>query len=526
MPVADTSAVDACRKAAEDFANAQVNKRKRKAGEIVDDDDDAAKKPRTASPVTTPADSDDEDGDDVAAEAAHGAAATPQRPEDVSHRKYQKRLQKNRYSAFVSRIRRREYTRILEESLAEKDAAAAHYASAYSSVRAEYDNVCAELAALKAAAKARAIDIGRAVVRPVGEAASNTSSTAVVSMFMLAVMFGIMLPDMRQSANLSSSTTTAAASAAAAAAAAMSASASVTAAAVHACGANNHHHKPLQKYENQCLSPLAIQNLFASTAPSPPTSSAVSHLSSPPFAAPESTAVKDEPSLADPIHILDLDDPDRNADGQPISVSAVASASSSVGKIWVVPTGVDSDRQDAISEPGSACPTMVDMDGDLVLGDECNPTARNRALLAQLEANSSRIFSPADARAVVSLVKRKVDDGVLSHESLAHIAKSSSASPASTSPSSSSSSVCSDYGHDGSLRASVKAELEVEPMYGDSDDSGKERPVDLTVPQSFATVLHRLSAVADVNRFTAEIGAFIAYRLVQTEKGGSTKPVV
>lgn len=82
----------------------------------------------------------------------NGGPADEDGPEAESHRKYQKRLQKNRDSAFVSRIRRREYTRILESSLSavekEKDAAMA----AFREMKRRFDVVSAELVGIKTAA--------------------------------------------------------------------------------------------------------------------------------------------------------------------------------------------------------------------------------------------------------------------------------------------------------------------------------------------------------------------------------------
>lgn len=204
-----SSAVESCRKAAEDFANAQVVERKRKAGNnIANDDDDDVGSQRKKKKKT----GQDSPSLDDLSETGHGedVEADEERPEDVSHRKYQKRLQKNRNSAFVSRIRRREYTRILEEALAAKEQEAEKTASAYSKILHEYEVVVAELNALRQTAKHHVVEFGRAIVRPVGEVAStaanhSASSTAVVTMFMFAIMFGILLPDLRNSTNYSGS---------------------------------------------------------------------------------------------------------------------------------------------------------------------------------------------------------------------------------------------------------------------------------------------------------------------------------
>lgn len=216
---ASSSAVEQCRKAAEEYANSKYMERKRKAGDMSpnhdDDDDDSAehsnKKSRQneGSPCSDDLD-DNAQVDDL-------AENSDERPEDISHRKYLKRLEKNRKSAFVSRIRRREYTRILENKLAKVEEEAEQNASAYNKIRHEYDGVLAELNALRQTVQNRVADFGRAVMRPVGEVASNAahhsaSSTAVVTMFMFAIMFGMLLPDMRSSANYSGSAFAAASS--------------------------------------------------------------------------------------------------------------------------------------------------------------------------------------------------------------------------------------------------------------------------------------------------------------------------
>lgn len=116
------SAVERAKRSAEQFTMAQLSSRKRKTppGDINPSSDDLV----------------DDCSDSVQKE---------------SKRKYQKRLRKNRDSAFVSRIRRREYTRILESTLTaverEKDAAVA----AYKEMKRKFDVVAAELAGMKAA---------------------------------------------------------------------------------------------------------------------------------------------------------------------------------------------------------------------------------------------------------------------------------------------------------------------------------------------------------------------------------------
>lgn len=138
-------------------------------------------------------------------------------PERQSHRKYQKRLQKNRDSAFVSRIRRREYTRLLESSLAslekEKDSAVI----AFRDMKRQFDIVSAELAGIKAG-------FGVTTANPIGPAPQGAGLSAMPSggqtgardqlegnrvdppvanrqrafattMYMVALVVGVILPD-------------------------------------------------------------------------------------------------------------------------------------------------------------------------------------------------------------------------------------------------------------------------------------------------------------------------------------------
>lgn len=131
------SAVERAKQSAEQFTMNQLSKRKRKA----------------TSPPTNSL-SDEEGGDES-------------KPERQSHLKYQKRLQKNRDSAFVSRIRRREYTRLLETSLTavekEKDAAMA----AFREMKRRFDVVSAELVGIKTAAASNFVGLRDAVINRV-----------------------------------------------------------------------------------------------------------------------------------------------------------------------------------------------------------------------------------------------------------------------------------------------------------------------------------------------------------------------
>lgn len=123
------SAVDRAKKLAEDYTMSQLAKKRRQASGTAD-----LSKRRKG--LTGSSCSDD----------------ASELPQTESHRKYQKRLQKNRDSAFVSRIRRREYTRVLEESLTsvekEKDVAEAKFME----MKRKFELVSAELSGIKQAA--------------------------------------------------------------------------------------------------------------------------------------------------------------------------------------------------------------------------------------------------------------------------------------------------------------------------------------------------------------------------------------
>ncbi len=169
---AGVSAVDMARKAAEDFANSKVSERKRRMGRRDDGEDDDVKrrKGHDGSPCS--------DGDDDA-------------PEKVSHRKYQKRLQKNRDSAYVSRIRRREYTKRLEDGLNRMEKEKIDVQSKYEALQRKFDVVVQELKTMKEATAAKF----RAVAGPVGAAGRYaTKSKSAGAIFMCIIIFGLCLP--------------------------------------------------------------------------------------------------------------------------------------------------------------------------------------------------------------------------------------------------------------------------------------------------------------------------------------------
>ena len=161
------TAVDLARKAAEDFANGKVSERKRRLGRH--ESDDAKRRKPNDSPVS----------DDDA-------------PEKVSHRKYQKRLQKNRDSAYVSRIRRREYTKRLEDGLNRMEKEKLEMQTKYDALQRKFDVVLQELNTMKEATTAKF----KALAGPVGGRAKTKGAGAIVTtMFMCALIFGFMVPE-------------------------------------------------------------------------------------------------------------------------------------------------------------------------------------------------------------------------------------------------------------------------------------------------------------------------------------------
>uniref|UniRef100_A0A7S1XEJ3 BZIP domain-containing protein n=1 Tax=Compsopogon caeruleus TaxID=31354 RepID=A0A7S1XEJ3_9RHOD len=93
------SAVDRAKRRAEEFAIAQVEEQKAKKLRA------GASNGGSSSPI----------------EEEKLVEGDSDEPQDLSQKRYQRRLAKNRNSAFVSRIRRRAYTGFLEESLEEEE---------------------------------------------------------------------------------------------------------------------------------------------------------------------------------------------------------------------------------------------------------------------------------------------------------------------------------------------------------------------------------------------------------------------
>lgn len=172
---AGVSAVELAKKAAEDFANNKVSERKRRLKAEREGETGKRRKGNDGSSCS--------DGDDDA-------------PEKVSHRKYQKRLQKNRDSAYVSRIRRREYTKRLEDSLDRVEKEKLDIQSRFDVLQRKFDLVLTELNALKDATARRFKNLAA----PVGAtSASNAkpkgAGAIVTTMFMFALMVGFCVPD-------------------------------------------------------------------------------------------------------------------------------------------------------------------------------------------------------------------------------------------------------------------------------------------------------------------------------------------
>lgn len=173
---ASASAVERAKKAAEDFANGKVSERKRRLKAERDATPEKRRKGNDGSSCS------DGDGD---------------APEKVSHRKYQKRLQKNRDSAYVSRIRRREYTKRLEESLDRVEKEKNDIQTRFDTLSRQFDLVLTELNALKDATARRF----KSLAGPVGAAAAvrtpkpKGAGAIVTTMFMCALMFGFCVPE-------------------------------------------------------------------------------------------------------------------------------------------------------------------------------------------------------------------------------------------------------------------------------------------------------------------------------------------
>lgn len=120
-------------------------------------------------------------------------------PEQLSHKKYQKRLQKNRDSAFVSRIRRREYTKLLEQSLALVEREKESAVSAFTEMKRRFDLVCTELSAYKEAAASNIAAASNVAAfrdrHPPDQEQHPARSASVVTMFMVSLLCGVLIPD-------------------------------------------------------------------------------------------------------------------------------------------------------------------------------------------------------------------------------------------------------------------------------------------------------------------------------------------
>lgn len=179
---AGVSAVEAAKRKAEQIANDKASDRKRKSGAPGPD----AKRQKGGSA----------DG----SSCSDGEGPADDAPEKVSHRKYQKRLQKNRDSAYVSRIRRREYARILEDSLQQVETEKNSIAAKYESLQRQFEVVCQELNSMKEATAARFGSVARSVAAPIGAAGNvaqkpGKAGALVTTMFVFAFLFGCMVPD-------------------------------------------------------------------------------------------------------------------------------------------------------------------------------------------------------------------------------------------------------------------------------------------------------------------------------------------
>jgi len=158
-PAGALSAVARAQQQAEDIAVREVASRRAKAkrGRAGGGaGGPAAKRARGAAAAASGGD--DADGDDGGGDGAAGEAddadAPPPGSDAEKSRRYQKRLQKNRDSAFVSRIRRRHYTSILESSLEKEEAEKRSLGGAVDALRAQVAKLTAELVAARGPAAA------------------------------------------------------------------------------------------------------------------------------------------------------------------------------------------------------------------------------------------------------------------------------------------------------------------------------------------------------------------------------------
>lgn len=174
-PARGLSAVERAQQAAEDIAVAEVASRRAKAAKAKRARGDsgtgepAKKRARGAGAGNDAAAEDDDNGGEEEAEAGEAAAdaavAGATGSDAEKSRRYQKRLQKNRDSAFVSRIRRRHYTAILETSLKKEEEEKRSLGGEVAQLRSQVEALKAQLVAYRApAAKDGAYGVPSSVV--------------------------------------------------------------------------------------------------------------------------------------------------------------------------------------------------------------------------------------------------------------------------------------------------------------------------------------------------------------------------
>lgn len=183
------SAVEQAKRDAENFTMSQLS-HKRKKDYLANRRDDSKKLKMSSKSSGT----DDEEG-----KLMNGNL-----PEHISHRKYQKRLQKNRDSAFVSRIRRREYTRLLEQSLMQMEKEKDYAIQGFREMKRRFEMVTAELNEMKDAAVSNLNSLKESLIKNEENEDEKSkrsqqqqrTSAAITTMFMFALIFGVFLPDM------------------------------------------------------------------------------------------------------------------------------------------------------------------------------------------------------------------------------------------------------------------------------------------------------------------------------------------
>ncbi|GAB0494624.1 hypothetical protein MMPV_005918 [Pyropia vietnamensis] len=160
-PARVLSAVERAQQAAEDIAVAEVATRRANAAKAKrargggGSGGPTKKRARGAGAGSDGAAEDDNnDGEEEAeaGEAAADAAAGATGSDAEKSRRYQKRLQKNRDSAFVSRIRRRHYTAILETSLKKEEEEKRSLGGEVAQLRSQVEALKAQLVAYRAPA--------------------------------------------------------------------------------------------------------------------------------------------------------------------------------------------------------------------------------------------------------------------------------------------------------------------------------------------------------------------------------------